>query len=101
MKTELVQHTGINLATKKEQVFKQYFVHYDGKRVGLIGWEADSKLVFTATVSPFDKSVILSQVAKLIEREAEYVNAPTLIDQELEEPQTESINNEFDESDLT
>ena len=99
MKTELIQHKGINLATKKEQVLEQYFIHYDGKRVGLIGWREGDKIVFTDVVSPFDKQVIVSQVQKLLGREADYINAPTLLNEDLEPP-TESVQDEFDESDL-
>ena len=99
MKTELIQHAGINLATKQEQVFEQYFIHYDGKRVGLIGWGKDDKIVFTTLVSPFDKQVIVSQVQKLLDREADYINAPTLLSEDIDPP-TESVQDEFDESDL-
>lgn len=99
MKTELIQHKGINLATKQEQVFEQYFIHYDGVRVGLIGWGKSDKIVFTATVSPLDKQEIVSDVQELLEREADCINAPTLLDEDINPP-TESVQDEFDESDL-
>ncbi len=101
MKTELIPHIGINLATKKEQAHQQSFVHYDGKRVGLIGWKEGSKVVFTVTLSPFEMDVICSQVSTILKAETEYVEAPSLVDVDPETLTEKSIYDEFNESDLT
>lgn len=100
MKTELLPHIGINLATKKEQAHEQYFVHHDGVRVGLIGWKEDSKIVFTKTLSPLVIETIKSEVEQLLKREAEYIEAPALVDVDPETLAEENIYNEFNESDL-
>ena len=100
MQTELLPCVGVNLATKKEQVHEQSFVHYKGRRVGLVGWKDGDSIIFTEKLSPFDAEIVRSQVSKLLEREADFVNAPELIDVQTETP-TEDTYDEFNESDLT
>lgn len=101
MKTELIPHVGINLATKKEQAHQQSFVHYDGKRVGLVGWKEGSKVIFTQILSPFEMDVVCSQVSAIMKSEKKYVEAPSLLDVDPETLTEKSIYDEFNESDLT
>ena len=101
MQTELIPHVGINLATKKPQAHCQSFVHFNGERVGLIGWKEGSKVIFTKTVSPFDIDIIVSQVATLLKAETDFVRAPSLVDVDPDTLTEGSNYDEFNESDFT
>lgn len=106
MAIELVPHTGINLVTKKEQVFEQYSVFdVDGgsrQRIGLIGWAHGSPLILCVPIDPIRKKKIQAEIESLLERDAAVVQVADIPEEVLNPPPPEELSfDEFDESDLT
>jgi hypothetical protein len=68
MSVKIENRVGKNLITKEEVVYSMYDVYLDGSIVGLIGWAAGSRLVYTKPVSPIDKKRIEEELPVLIEQ---------------------------------
>lgn len=104
MAVKLVPHKGINVVTKQEQCFEQYFVldgHPDAmEHVGIIGWKEGSKLIFLVPVDPIRADRIAKEVERQMQRQADHVACPE-IDEDLLHPHNEDLFDELDESDLT
>lgn len=103
MATKLVEHVGINLATKKEEAFSQYLV-FDGPEdsmdlVGLIGWGPKDKLILFVQLGPDREAEVRKEVDKVMSRRAETIIKSELSEDQINPPQ--DTFHEFDESDLT
>ena len=104
MHVELRPHKGMNLVTKREQVFEQYLVYTGHPEkldvVGIIGWAEGSKLLYLVPMDPISKKEIDAKVSDILKREADAIAHPD-IDIDLVNPPLEDTYDEFNESDLT
>ncbi len=99
--------SGVNIATKKVQVFRRYRVidrDTDGQiLLGYVDWDTGF-LSFIVRVDPMFEKKTRASVAKILEREEEEIKSAVIPEQPeeyLSPPEEKSIYNEFNESDLT
>lgn len=87
---------GTNLVTKQEVVYQIYDVFLKDNRVGFIGWDEGSKLIYTYPVSPKDKKQIEDELPSIINQKFTSTPYPS-IDPELVEGDAGDDYYEFDE----
>ncbi len=97
MDVQLKEHVGTHAATKRPTKHAQYKVFVDGRWVGVIGWDANSKLCLFERFGPMEKVEIELRVGWHLGHEVKSVSVPDVPPEMQKQPQDEDIyGNELD-----
>lgn len=95
MKVELRSHTGRNIATGREETFRQHRVFVDETLVGYKSWTHGSPVAFVGRIPSTDKEEILEQIDLILGDSPEGIEPPEAPNQDSTE-NNEVVFDDFD-----